>query len=309
MRRTGEEAALRETEQGRAQLAAREQAARAAEQNRRLGFLKAPGEPFASLRKYIKRVIALDKSERMLEQARAIATEAQATPPHEFHLSSADEINTDVVQDESVDLAIAMQAVHWLDMPKLYASLLRVLRPGGSFIFWSYGNAFFPPHGTASEKPNELLRKLHDDTLGKYWEQPQRSFVTNTLDDVPFPSVEQQGWDRSTFTRTKWDQRGTWPDEAELARRPDAENTALYARRALKMRERWSHEHVRRYVETWSALNAFESAHGKVAATELLDSFEAELSLALKVLYSKQKKRKLPTLCWPCAMLSGMKAR
>ncbi|GAA5820747.1 hypothetical protein JCM11251_003138 [Rhodosporidiobolus azoricus] len=147
------------------------------------------------------RVIGIDPSPGMVNTARSIFAEKRAKgelgeggkADWRFEVARADSLEG-VVEDESVDLAIAGQAAHWFDAEKTYKELARVLKPGGAFAFWGYGEMFFPdrPELTA------LVSPYSSGTLGPYWEQPGRSIVEALLSPIPFPSSASSATEETT---------------------------------------------------------------------------------------------------------------
>lgn len=107
------------------------------------------------------RIVGVDPSQGMVAAAREILAQREDQCKGvdvRFEVARADHLEG-VVQDESVDLAIAGalqmqaslslqsflpltepratgQAAHWFDAPATYAELARVLKPGGAFAFW-----------------------------------------------------------------------------------------------------------------------------------------------------------------------------
>ncbi|GAA5910473.1 hypothetical protein JCM6882_007364 [Rhodosporidiobolus microsporus] len=139
-----------------------------------------------------ERVVGIDPSPGMITTARSILADKQAKgelgdggkADWRFEVARSDELRG-VVEDESVDLAIAGQAAHWFDAEKTYKELARVLKPGGAFAFWGYGEFFFPDRPELST----LISPYSSGTLGPYWEQPGRSIVEALLTPIPFPTT------------------------------------------------------------------------------------------------------------------------
>ncbi|GAA5999719.1 hypothetical protein JCM10207_005877 [Rhodosporidiobolus poonsookiae] len=142
----------------------------------------APQQPF-------ERVVGVDPSQNMVDAARRILDEkrAKGEPGTQgewvFEVGKSDALPA-VVEDESVDLAIAGQAAHWFDAARTYTELARKLKPGGAFAFWGYGEFFFPDRRELSA----LIPPYSAGTLGPFWEQPGRSIVEALLTPFSFPS-------------------------------------------------------------------------------------------------------------------------
>ncbi|GAA5828940.1 hypothetical protein JCM3770_004306 [Rhodotorula araucariae] len=169
------------------------------------------------------RVLAVDPSQGMVTAANA--TLKHRTVPDgvdlRFEVARADHLAA-VVDDASVDLAIAGQAAHWFDAPATYRELARVLKPQGAFAFWGYGEFFFPdrPELTA------LIPSYSSGTLGAFWEQPGRSIVEALLAPFPLPSSSQSrvippdvaaAFDPASLTRSFFLRPGGGPPPLGLA--------------------------------------------------------------------------------------------
>ncbi|MBC7590580.1 MAG: methyltransferase domain-containing protein [Salinibacterium sp.] len=77
----------------------------------------------------VARVVAVDPSERMLEQL------SLTVPTAETIVASAESIP---LPDESVDAVVCAQAWHWVDATAAASELARVLRPGGTVgLLWN----------------------------------------------------------------------------------------------------------------------------------------------------------------------------
>ena len=71
---------------------------------------------------------ATDASERQVAQA----------GPHEKITYSVAPAERTPLPDASVDLVTVAQALQWLDLPRFYAEVQRVARPGGVIAVWCY---------------------------------------------------------------------------------------------------------------------------------------------------------------------------
>ena len=89
------------------------------------------GQLSLSLAPHFDRVIATDATPAQLAHARAhahvdyVAGTAEAAP----------------IRDHVADLAVAAQAAHWFDLPRYWAEVRRVARPGAIVALIAYGNA------------------------------------------------------------------------------------------------------------------------------------------------------------------------
>ncbi|GAA5863000.1 hypothetical protein JCM8547_003644 [Rhodosporidiobolus lusitaniae] len=156
------------------------------------------------------RVIGVDPSPNMVQTARKILEEKRArgelgkAKEWRFEVGRSDKLDG-VVEDASVDLAIAGQAAHWFDPVGTYRELARVLKPGGAFAFWGYGEFFFPNRPELST----LIPPYSAGTLGPFWEQPGRSIVEALLTPFPFPSPLSSSPPSSSDTSSSTPSGGT----------------------------------------------------------------------------------------------------
>jgi len=79
----------------------------------------------------------------------------------------------------SVDAITVAQALHWFDLPRFYAEVVRVLRPGGLIAAWTYGLMSVEPALDAR------IARLYAD-LGPWWPAARRH-VESGYATLPFP--------------------------------------------------------------------------------------------------------------------------
>lgn len=82
-----------------------------------------------------------------------------------------------------VDLVTAAQAAHWFHLPRFYAEVARVLKPGGVLAIWGYGRLTLP------EPLDMPLRRFYADTIGPWW-PPERTLIDGAYRGLEFPFVE-----------------------------------------------------------------------------------------------------------------------
>lgn len=126
--------------------------------------------------------------------AEVIATDASAAQlahaaPHprvRYALATAEDSG---LEDRSVDLVTVAQALHWLDLPRFYAELCRVTRPGGVFAAWTYSLA------DADPAVDPLVADFYAE-MGPWW-PPERCHVEDgyraldfPFEDIPAPAFE-----------------------------------------------------------------------------------------------------------------------
>jgi len=131
-------------------------------------------------------IIGVDPSLNMLEKARKEADEKFGAQASRIQFVQSAAENLSFVADTSVDLIVAAQAGHWFDWHKLWPEVARVLRPGGSCVFWGYSEFRVADYPGVTYLINEYSQgKDPKKNLGPYWEQPGRKILDNHLLDVP----------------------------------------------------------------------------------------------------------------------------
>lgn len=86
--------------------------------------------------------------------------------------------------DGRFELVTVAQALHWFELEPFYATVRRVLAPGGLFAAWCYSLLEVEPAFDA------LVRELHDVTLAADW-PPPRAHVLDGYRALPLPYPEE----------------------------------------------------------------------------------------------------------------------
>jgi len=128
------------------------------------------GQAAVSLAKYFRKVIATDASEQQIKNA----------APNEKVQYSVGLADKSGVESGTVDLVTIASALHWMDFDKFYAEVNRVLKPGGVFAAWAYY------HSYVDDVIDPIIKHLSKEVLADYW-PPERGFVTNHYNTIPFP--------------------------------------------------------------------------------------------------------------------------
>jgi SAM-dependent methyltransferase len=118
-------------------------------------------------------VIATDASDAQI---------AHATPHPQvtYRVAPAERSGLD---DASVDLVTAAQAVHWFDRPLFWAEARRVLRPRGVIAVWTYWSFSVGP------ELDTIVRRFYKDTVGPFW-PPERKLTEDRYRTLDFPFAE-----------------------------------------------------------------------------------------------------------------------
>jgi ubiquinone/menaquinone biosynthesis C-methylase UbiE len=123
--------------------------------------------------------------------ARVTATDASAAqiahaprrPGVTYHVGLAQESG---LPDASVDLVTVAQALHWIDLPRFYEEVGRVLVADGLLAVWCYGLQRLDDGAL-----DERLTHFYGSVVGPYW-APERALVETGYRTVPFPFEELQ---------------------------------------------------------------------------------------------------------------------
>ena len=102
--------------------------------------------------------------------------------------------------DASCDLVVAAQAAHWFDLPRYWAEVARVLKPGGLAALVGYGLLRIDADLDA------VVDNFYTDGVGRFW-PPERRLVDGGYQEIDFPFREQTPppidmtaqWNRAQF--------------------------------------------------------------------------------------------------------------
>ena len=131
------------------------------------------GQAAAGLAPHFRAVIATDASAEQIAHARGPENLS-------FRVATAE---TSGLEDASVDLVTVAQAAHWFDLPRFYAEVQRVLKPGGVIALWGYGRLDLP-----GGMDDRFLR-FYRDTLGPCWPS-ERALIDDAYRSLAFPFTE-----------------------------------------------------------------------------------------------------------------------
>jgi len=133
------------------------------------------GQAAQGLAPHFRQVIATDASAEQIRHAEPHAAIDYRVAPAE----------ASSLADRSVDLVTVAQAAHWFDLPRFYAEVKRVLKPGGVLALWGYGRMVLPGDMDAP------FRHFYGETVGPYW-PPERSLIDDAYRSLDFPFAEIQ---------------------------------------------------------------------------------------------------------------------
>jgi SAM-dependent methyltransferase len=132
------------------------------------------GQAAVPLAKRFDAVLASDASSQQIRSAtpharvRYIVAVAEAPP----------------LPDRWTPVVTVAQALHWLDLPRFYAQVRRVLRPGGLFAAWTYGTQRVDDGAI-----DAVVEDFYGRVVGPYW-APERRWVETGYRTLDFPFDE-----------------------------------------------------------------------------------------------------------------------
>lgn len=131
------------------------------------------GQAAVALAPYFNNVYAVDPSTEQI--ACAIANDKVT-----YLVAPAEQTG---LPEESQDLIIAAQALHWFDLDRFYPEVRRIARGKAVFAAFSYGLV------TVTPETDKVIKHLYYDILGRYW-PPERRHVDEGYRTLPFPFQE-----------------------------------------------------------------------------------------------------------------------
>ena len=115
-------------------------------------------------------MIATDSSESQLAAA-------FSKPNIEYRHSSVEDSG---LEDNTADVVTVAQAYHWFDHAAFLPEVKRVIKSGGLFAVWTYGNP------STNQEVDEVVFHLYKEITGRYWPK-RRKHVEQGYAELPFP--------------------------------------------------------------------------------------------------------------------------
>jgi SAM-dependent methyltransferase len=168
-----------------------------------------PGTVARTLGARFTHSIGLDPSEGMIATARSLGGTTLTSEPVRFEISTAEELGASLsqpIQDASVDLITAANAAHWFKMPDFWPRAARILKPGGSVVFWCSGR----PRMHLSIPNAAAIQAAMDEFEEKYLKPyfiEGNLLTRNRYVGLPLPWELEQPvpeFDESAFIRKEW---------------------------------------------------------------------------------------------------------
>ncbi|GAA5906646.1 class I SAM-dependent methyltransferase [Sporobolomyces salmoneus] len=231
-------------------------------------------------------VIGVEPGEGMVQVAREILQQQPKDVQERmrFEQGTAEDLSLIVKEDASVDLVVACTSAHWFKDPlAVYRELARVLKPNGSFFFFTvqtYSTLHFP------HKPEfeSLLPQFSDEILGPYWSEPGHRISETLLAAYPLPYASNfpdhgvdvtARFDPDTFKRSFFLVSKETPLPPLIPK--EVEREGLEVDRfdndpSRMLRRIWGLEEVKNLLNTWSASHSWNQAHpGRDCAGEFVE--------------------------------------
>lgn len=137
------------------------------------------GQSTRPLCAYFRRVIGSDAS------AQQITAAPKDVENLNFRVGKAEDLS--YLENDSVDLLTVAQAVHWFDSAVFYKEVRRVVKPGGVFVAYGYGNNVLD-----NLDAHRHMVQFYSGLLGAYWDKARRH-VDQQYSGIDHPF---SGWTR-----------------------------------------------------------------------------------------------------------------
>jgi SAM-dependent methyltransferase len=132
------------------------------------------GQASQPLLAHFQQVLACDASVEQLSASRELAgVQRFAADAKQLPLAN-----------QSLDLIIVAQALHWFASADFFAEVQRLLRPGGLFCAWCYGLM------RIDDAVDSVINRFYWQTLGGYWPSGRASIDAGYSDiHLPFAAI------------------------------------------------------------------------------------------------------------------------
>lgn len=131
------------------------------------------GQAAVGLVRHFRHVTGTDASAAQIEHATPDSNISYRVAPAE----------ASGLENRSVDLVTAAQALHWFDQARFWAEARRVLRPRGVIAIWTYVHVEIAP------RIDTIVRRFYSGVVGPYW-PPERRITEERYQTIEFPFAE-----------------------------------------------------------------------------------------------------------------------
>ena len=88
-----------------------------------------------------------------------------------------------VFEDQSFDLIVVAQAIHWFDFEKFYAEVRRTAKKNALICVIGYARI------KVSSKIDDEIKLFYENIIGPYWDK-ERKYIDENYQTIPFPFDE-----------------------------------------------------------------------------------------------------------------------
>ncbi|MEE9303629.1 MAG: class I SAM-dependent methyltransferase [Thiotrichaceae bacterium] len=131
------------------------------------------GQAAIALSSHFRKVFATDASKQQI-------INAQKQPNIHYAVAPAEQSGLD---DNSVDLIVVAQALHWFDLNAFTVEVKRVLKADGLLAVWTYNLLEINPH------IDQCVNRLYAEVLNGYWPR-ERALIESGYREINFPFAE-----------------------------------------------------------------------------------------------------------------------
>lgn len=235
-----------------------------------------------------EKVIGTDVSETMISQCN--------DDPRTKHnqrigfLKGSAEKAPEEIEPGSVDMLTGAECCHWVDHPRFFAELYRLLKSGGTLAYWFYRDPYFVGYPKANEIYDNYTYQssveMHENEsyeryMGPYYEQPGHDLLRLFMLEIAVPEDLFTDVVRKEYLPERHGEKEGF--------------TLLYIRRRITLKG------FLQYVKSWSAYHTWmrdNAGRGDVAEAfidELKEELgwddEQEFDIVFPTVYTFARKR------------------
>ncbi|SCV00150.1 LANO_0F05446g1_1 [Lachancea nothofagi CBS 11611] len=191
------------------------------------------------LLRYFSKVFGLDPSPTMLTPANKCKEDLKPEDRSriEFKVCAAEKLST-LFNEDSIDIVVGAESIHWVDHRRFFEEAHRVLRPHGTIAYWFYVEPIFLDFPEA----NEIYEKyVYEDPayMGPLW-KPGKEYLRLFGETIRIPDDK--------FYEIK----------KHIYRPLKSEHKTAY----FEQRNSYTLGDFRRYLRSWSAYHTWQQIHG-----------------------------------------------
>ena len=213
-----------------------------------------PGSATRDVAAFFDHAIGIDPSGEMITAAKAVGGSSRQGP---IKFIQGEAELCDGVPDGSVDLITAATSAHWFDMDAFWPAAARILRPGGTAVFFTIWRTWaHPVKMPRAEEVHEVFAELEQGEagLGPY-QRPGNWSLMGLYKDLKMPWQLESP--RSEFPREEY-RRRVWNEDGRQSE---------YG--SFLCGERWySLDEFEKSIATISAATRWREAHPDIANTD-----------------------------------------